>query len=100
MSPSSQRHRYHELVKATIYHLASLEIHRAHAHMSPGPVPEVITITDTAIDIALEALEGVNAFVHHQSIRAQARLAAFTANAAGEFEVLASNPADFRSQAP
>ena len=99
-SPTKQRDRYHLLVKSIIHHMASLEIHRAHAHMKPGPVPEVITQTECALETAIQALEGIDQFAHRQAILAQATLAAYTANSNGVFEVLASNPPELRSQAP
>lgn len=100
MTATKQRDRYHQLVKSIIYHMASLEIHRAHAHMHPGPVPEVITSTECTIETTIAALEGIDTFLLRQSITARARLVAFTANSAGHVEVLASNSPESRSQAP
>lgn len=100
MSPTEQRDRYHQLVKDIIHHLASLEIHRAHAHMAPGPVPKAIIQTETAMITAIEALTGLERYTAGQVAIAEDLIAAYLATSPAHIGVLAPIPADSCSPAP
>ena len=89
-----QRVAYKAILEQIDYNLASLEIHRAQAHMPPGPVPEVITNTDTAINTTIDALRGIANFTHRQSTAADAMLTAYTALTAGSSAETVRDPAE------